>query len=600
MNLRKQLSSYIALNNYVEAIRENTSSIVLTDAITNGLTDLQLKGSEVKNKPETFLDSVVAKGGTEQRNLPVEYTQLEYITFPNGAYIKTGIIPNTYDYEVGFKGAFGILSGGPNCAWGYMGDGVIPRWLCATYRSSYLLNANTTIGFGDADTNTHTFVGRIYEKNGNHCWSSEVDGVIEQNDQTLNHSSAWEANTLEIYVGARNNAETAGNPGLITANHWWCKKAEVMIADYIPAKRNSDNVLGMYDTVSGTFFTNQGTGSFVAGPEVVPTPDAPMDIVCNNGVLKVGPNNGVIVEGTPETVTITGKNLYDVTKDTTDKYIGKDGSIGNDSYSCYSGLIPVKEGESYTYSGVCNIGATTANNKRIHGYVNGIWNQQITVIAINENTPFYATFTIPTGINGIRISHWYKDENTQVEEGIRPTKYEEYYQASFTPEDLLKLSDYQDVQNVLDGVVTRNVGVKVLTGAADEQWGTSVSTKFYWDTDFARAKDYSPTLCTCYQAILTDRTAGVGDNQIALFTNYNKGRIVICDPRFTTVEQFKQWLADQYAAGTPVIVVYPLANAVEETVESRDVFITSGTNTIERNSEYVASDGITVKYKKLR
>ena len=56
MNLRKQLSSYIALNNYVEAIRENTSSIVLTDAITNGLTDLQLKGSEVKNKPETFLD----------------------------------------------------------------------------------------------------------------------------------------------------------------------------------------------------------------------------------------------------------------------------------------------------------------------------------------------------------------------------------------------------------------------------------------------------------------------------------------------------------------------------------------------------------------
>ena len=39
---------------------------------------------------------------------------------------------------------------------------------------------------------------------------------------------------------------------------------------------------------------------------------------------------------------------------------------------------------------------------------------------------------------------------------------------------------------------------------------------------------------------------------------------------------------------------------VEETVESRDIFITSGTNTIERNSEYVSNGDITVEYKKLR
>ena len=35
----------------------------------------------------------------------------------------------------------------------------------------------------------------------------------------------------------------------------------------VPAK-NSSNVVGMYDTVSGTFFTNAGTGTFVAGPEI--------------------------------------------------------------------------------------------------------------------------------------------------------------------------------------------------------------------------------------------------------------------------------------------------------------------------------------------
>lgn len=33
----------------------------------------------------------------------------------------------------------------------------------------------------------------------------------------------------------------------------------------IPARRDSDGEIGMYDTVSGTFFTNQGTGKFISG-----------------------------------------------------------------------------------------------------------------------------------------------------------------------------------------------------------------------------------------------------------------------------------------------------------------------------------------------
>jgi hypothetical protein len=38
--------------------------------------------------------------------------------------------------------------------------------------------------------------------------------------------------------------------------------------NFIPARRNSDGVLGMYDTVTNTFFTNSGTGEFIAGPIV--------------------------------------------------------------------------------------------------------------------------------------------------------------------------------------------------------------------------------------------------------------------------------------------------------------------------------------------
>lgn len=41
--------------------------------------------------------------------------------------------------------------------------------------------------------------------------------------------------------------------------------AEGLVRNLIPACRNSDNTVGMYDTVSGTFFTNAGTGEFKAG-----------------------------------------------------------------------------------------------------------------------------------------------------------------------------------------------------------------------------------------------------------------------------------------------------------------------------------------------
>jgi len=45
-------------------------------------------------------------------------------------------------------------------------------------------------------------------------------------------------------------------------------KNNSIVGNFIPARRNSDGVLGMYDTVSNTFFTNAGTGEFIAGPVV--------------------------------------------------------------------------------------------------------------------------------------------------------------------------------------------------------------------------------------------------------------------------------------------------------------------------------------------
>ena len=40
------------------------------------------------------------------------------------------------------------------------------------------------------------------------------------------------------------------------------------VREMVPAKRDSDGAIGLYDTVGGTFYGNAGTGAFAAGPEV--------------------------------------------------------------------------------------------------------------------------------------------------------------------------------------------------------------------------------------------------------------------------------------------------------------------------------------------
>lgn len=62
-----------------------------------------------------------------------------------------------------------------------------------------------------------------------------------------------------------------------------------LIRDYLPAKRNSDGVLGMYDQLNDQFYTNGGSGSFSYGsevgpiyvPPVVPSPSSSSGSIAN-------------------------------------------------------------------------------------------------------------------------------------------------------------------------------------------------------------------------------------------------------------------------------------------------------------------------------
>ena len=42
----------------------------------------------------------------------------------------------------------------------------------------------------------------------------------------------------------------------------------VLLKDFVPCYRKSDNVIGLFDLTNGTFYTNSGTGTFVKGDDI--------------------------------------------------------------------------------------------------------------------------------------------------------------------------------------------------------------------------------------------------------------------------------------------------------------------------------------------
>ena len=116
-------------------------------------------------------------------------------------------------------------------------------------------------------------------------------------------------------------------------------------------------------------------------------------------------------------------NLYDPTDVTEGKYIGGNGSIGNDNVSHYTGLIPVEPGETYTVSGTAS--PSRVGNKRYHGYdATGKWVKQLAYNGdVPVSTDFEQTMTIPSGVYYMRISVLMLDTNVQLEKSPSKTDY---------------------------------------------------------------------------------------------------------------------------------------------------------------------------------
>lgn len=147
-----------------------------------------------------------------------------------------------------------------------------------------------------------------------------------------------------------------------------------------------------------------------------------------------------------------------------------------------------------------------------------------------------------------------------------------------TAEMLLKIGDYTDVQSILDGVVTRNVGIKIFDGT--ENWRKTSASSLYCSLTKTDTTGFPNAITTASDVICTHAVGT--DYDIQGHCSFGYGNFNFNYQNSTTdLSAFKQFLAAQYNAGTPVIVVYPLATPTTESVTGQTLQVAQGDNTLE-------------------
>ena len=134
-----------------------------------------------------------------------------------------------------------------------------------------------------------------------------------------------------------------------------------------------------------------------------------------------------------------------------------------------------------------------------------------------------------------------------------------------------------------ESAVTRLVKKIVLDGTEDFlRYSTGTSARAYMEITGANFSDNKITcMCSHYQARKNGGLSTVTSypsGSIAWRTALNQ--LTIIDSDITSLEEFKQFLAQEYANGTPVTIWYCLAEPKEEVIELPTLTPKKGSNTL--------------------
>ena len=145
------------------------------------------------------------------------------------------------------------------------------------------------LGYANKESNILIVSNRIYSQltgktvsipydSNDHIFKADANKIYIDSTETsgLNWNSVPTGQRIRLFATAYNGNFDSSR--ISYAKIYYCKmyKGDTLIRHFVPVERNSDNVLGMLDIVNGIFYTNDGSGSFTAGPTTTPISGSPV------------------------------------------------------------------------------------------------------------------------------------------------------------------------------------------------------------------------------------------------------------------------------------------------------------------------------------
>lgn len=205
--------------------------------------------------------------------LPGDYQEVEYIESTGTQYIDTGIALNngcviTLDFLIAESSVNRVIYG-----WRRKGR------YTDTYHAFMGSNANKTryIAIGRPSAGVKYPICFEYGIRNKILIDSAdrqvlVNNLVVDCDADFSNGKAFDENgssEYHPYLFALNNA---GTPLAISDDvriyAYSVQYGNELLQDFIPCYRKSDGEIGMYDTVSRTFYTNAGTGTLTKGADI--------------------------------------------------------------------------------------------------------------------------------------------------------------------------------------------------------------------------------------------------------------------------------------------------------------------------------------------
>ncbi len=239
---------------------------LVTAATANGAVQMALNGEltcgmyDPDNPTDCWLWNL---NSVPERQLPAGYTALPYLESVNGQYIDTGIyLTANSKIETKFMPSFDYnytIFGASNGA--AYNTGEIALFYNNPSNNRHIIEPVYPV----SNTGSSVLVQPNFTENQILSVSYDKNYFIMNGVST---PSNWYANYVgqrTVYLFATNRGDSSWMGGNTRIYYIRFSENGTLVRDFIPARRDSDGELGMYDTVSGTFFTNRGTGKFISG-----------------------------------------------------------------------------------------------------------------------------------------------------------------------------------------------------------------------------------------------------------------------------------------------------------------------------------------------